>query len=163
MVSQQISVTQDDWVIEVLVKHDYLWLLLSRDDIDDQKVIYADGPWTGLDIVAHLSTWNLETLRSLHAHGRGEQYVMPYPRQQEDQFNHEEVDRRRSWGSERIYDEWHELHTQMAEAVRLLTPEQFQSPMMFPWHEVGSVAHLLREILKHEQQHVDDIMRAAPA
>ena len=154
-------VTQEDWVSEIAVTHDFIWVQISRDKVDLQKIVYADGPWTGLDIIAHLSTWNLETLRSLQAHARGEQYKLSSPPEEEDQFNRNEVDKRRPWGAERIYAEWHALHQQMGEVVRQLTPEQFQSPMMFPWNEVGSVAHLLNEILKHEKVHVDDIIRAA--
>ena len=163
VMSQQPFVTQDEWVNEIAVTHDFLWAQISRDEVDDQKVVYADGPWTGLDIIAHLSTWDLETLRSLQAHGRGEQYKLSSPHEDEDQFNRHEVDLRRPLGAERIYDEWHELHRQMGEVVRNLTPGQFQSPMMLPWDEIATVAHLLSEILKHEKQHVDDIVRAAQA
>lgn len=158
---QQSAVTQDDWVNEIRVTHDSLWALFSREEVDVQRVVYADGPWTVVDIIAHLSTWNRETLLSLQAHGRGEQYKLSIPHEDEDQFNRLEVDRRRSWGAERIYDEWHDSYLQMSEAVRQMTPEQFQSPMMLPWDEIASVAHLLNEILKHEKTHLDDILRAA--
>ncbi|MEZ4668883.1 MAG: hypothetical protein R3E39_13325 [Anaerolineae bacterium] len=157
---EQLPVSQSEWAAEIMIVHDAIWSRVGGDTIDLSTLIYADGPWTGLDIIAHLSSWNLETLYSLKAHSRQEQYAVPWPPEDEDRFNRDEVEHRRLLGAAHIEIEWHQLHIQMKEAVLELTPEQFQSHMMFPWREIGSVSHLLKEILKHEQQHVDDIVRS---
>lgn len=121
--------------------------------LDPERVIYEDTGWRVKDIVAHIATWDAETLRSLHAFRRGGAYSIPNFYGTDD-FNNFAARARYMEPFEQILSEWEATRNWMLILLRALTPEELTAEMTYPSGKTGLVGDLVQEIPDHEAEHL---------
>jgi len=126
------------------------------DDIDPALVVYEESGWRVKDILAHLATWDAETLRALHAHRRGGAYSIPGYTDADD-FNAYAASMRMDEPLALIYDGWEATRRWLRVIVGALTPDDLSAEMTYPSGRRGTVGALIEEIFSHQAEHLDHI------
>lgn len=144
---------------EMLRRLDVAPVRTQLDDVDPERVIYEESGWRVKDIIAHVATWDAETLRSLHAFRRGTEYKIP-SYVDDDDFNAYAATARMDESYEQIFADWDATRRWMRILINAMTPEDFAAEMTYPSGERGQVGRLLQEIFEHQDEHLDDIHRA---
>ncbi len=124
-------------------------------NIDPQKVIYQESGWRVLDILAHITAWEEEAIRSLQAFHQGSSYrITDFV--DDDSYNHDQYLKRKDLSTEAVFEAWERTREVFQESV--LAVEPMTGTMLLPWGEWNTVPHLVREMLKHEEEHIHDIV-----
>lgn len=124
--------------------------------IDPHKVIYAESGWTIKDIVAHLTVWEEESVRSLQAFQNGSDYKIENFAG-DDPYNHEQYIKRKDLSVEQVFADWTAIREQFRAAFEAIPEAKMAAQMTLPWGEIDTPPHLIREILQHEQEHIREI------
>jgi hypothetical protein len=131
--------------------------------IDLSRQVYPKPPWRGQDVIGHISLWEIEAAKSLQAHTQGREYVTEWPSDDEDAFNNAAADARRAWSITQIMDEFASAREDMKAALRALPADKLTGIMMCQWGERGNVPFLIEEMIMHEIEHRDHIVKALHA
>jgi hypothetical protein len=123
--------------------------------VDPQKVIYQESGWRVQDIVAHITAWEEEAVRSLQAHHQGSAYRITNFTD-DDSYNHDQYLKRKDLSTEAVFAAWEKVREDFKAVVSLL--ETAAGTMLLPWGEWNTVPHLVREMFKHEENHINDIV-----
>src|SRR5512134_3944727 len=86
-------------------------------------VIYPESGWSLLDVIGHITTWEIEVVNVLRAYGEGHTYRLTY--ESEEDFNRKQIERRKRLNAEQVYAEMAEVRDSLKKLVTGLTPEQF--------------------------------------
>ena len=128
--------------------------------VDPFQVIYEETGWRVKDIVAHVATWDAETLRSFHALRRNTDYRIPNFTDVDD-FNAYAAHARMDESMERIMADWEATRSWMKIIFNAMSDDEFAAEMTYPSGRRGIARDLAEEIPDHERQHLEDI-RSAP-
>lgn len=137
----------------------YQRALATLDGIDPEQVIYEESGWRVKDIVAHVATWDAETLRSVYAYRRGSEYSIENFVDNDD-FNAFAAHVRMDEPMERILTDWDATAKWLQLIVRSLTPDDLASEMTHPSGKRDTLGRLLNEIHEHRDHHTNDIRAA---
>lgn len=137
----------------------YQQALATLKDVDPEQVIYEESGWRVKDIVAHVATWDAETLRSVYAYRRGSEYSIENFVGTDD-FNAFAAHIRVDEPMERILADWDATAKWMHLIAHSLTPADLAAEMTHPSGKRGTLGSLLREIYEHRNEHMDDIRAA---
>lgn len=137
----------------------YQGALITLGHVNPEQVIYEETGWRVKDIVAHIATWDAETLRSLYAHRRGSSYSIPNFVDTDD-FNAFAAHARMDEPMERILADWDATVKWMNILVGTLTPDDLAAEMTYPSGRHGQVGALLQEIYEHRETHLNHIRTA---
>ena len=127
--------------------------------VDPEQVIYEETGWRVKDIVAHVATWDAETLRSFHALRRNTSYRIPNFTD-EDDFNAYAATARMDELMERIMSDWEATRSWMKIIFNAMSDADFAVAMDYPSGGEGSAFSLAEAIPDHERQHMEDIRSA---
>lgn len=137
----------------------YSELTASIDGLDPELVVHADTGWRLQDVLGHLAVWYEERTMSLQAWLQGEEYrIKAYKR---DSYNQQAYERRRDWVYGEVFAEWQQAHSDLISVLREVPSNQFDSTIVYPWGESGTVAHLIERMIIHEREHQQEIRDAA--
>ena len=141
------------------LKETYQRALETLQTADPEQVIYEESGWRVKDIIAHVATWDTETLHSLHAFRRGGEYhIADYTNA--DDFNAYAAHVRMDEPTEQIYAGWDATVKWLQIIVGALTPEELSAEMTYPSGKRGQVAVLIQEIYEHQDEHLNHIRTA---
>ena len=130
--------------------------------VDPERVIYEETGWRVKDIVAHIATWDAETLRSFHALRRNTDYSIPNFTDVDD-FNAYAAHVRMDESMERITADWDATRSWMKIIFNAMSDEQFSAEMTYPSGKRGIARDLAQEIPDHEAEHLEHIRAAQTA
>lgn len=129
-------------------------------DIDPMLVVYHDSGWRVKDLIGHVAAWESEFLRSLQAHARGEAYDVPgYT--DDDTYNAAAHLTYVDEPVESIFARWADTRRRLIETLLALSPDDFERPMRYPWHQNGPPRRLLGNAVGHQSEHLAHIEVAA--
>ncbi|MBE2272186.1 MAG: maleylpyruvate isomerase family mycothiol-dependent enzyme [Anaerolinea sp.] len=121
----------------------------------DRKTIIYPG-WTLKHILAHVTGWDEAAANSIEAHMRGgESAIDAY--QGVAEYNEKSVETRRELTFELTVREWEYERERLKKALREITPEQWNTPLMFPWGGYGLAINLVRVWSRHEHDHAREL------
>lgn len=120
---------------------------------DHDAQVYGDG-WTVKDVLGHVVAWEGEGLKALQQHCAGEEYRPDYAADVDQQF----YEQRRDFDAARVYAEWEAVREAMK--ATLYDVPAFDALLWYPWGDTGTVAQLIRVLLAHQREHLDDILAA---
>lgn len=126
---------------------------------DPEQVIYEETGWRVKDIVAHIATWDAETLRSFHALRRNTEYSIPNFTDVDD-FNAYAAHVRMDETMERIMSDWEATRSWMKIIFNAMSDDQFSAEMTHPSGKRGTARELAADIPDHEREHLEDIRSA---
>ncbi|MBI1258730.1 MAG: ClbS/DfsB family four-helix bundle protein [Chloroflexi bacterium] len=129
--------------------------------VDPEQVVYEETGWRVKDLVAHVATWDAETLRSFHALRRNTSYTIPNFTDVDD-FNAYAATARMDESMERIMSDWEATRSWMKIIFNAMGDEDFSAEMTYPSGRQGNARDLVEEIIDHEREHMEEIRAAAP-
>ena len=138
----------------------YQQSLVLLPTVDPFQVVYEETGWRMKDIVAHVATWDAETLRSLHAFRRGGEYIIPNYVGADD-FNGYAATVRMDEPFAQILADWDATRRWMLIIFNAMRDDDFSAEMTYPSGRRGSVRDLVQEIFEHEAEHMEQIRAAA--
>ena len=127
--------------------------------VEPEQLIYEETGWRVKDIVAHVATWDAESLRSFHALRRNTEYSIPNFTD-EDDFNAYAATARMDESMERIMTDWEATRSWMKIIFNAMSEDQFSAMMTHPSGKRGTARELAADIPNHERQHMEDIRAA---
>jgi len=130
--------------------------------VDPFQVIYEETGWRVKDIVAHVATWDAETLRSFHALRRNTEYSIPNFTDVDD-FSAYAAHVRMDEPMEQIMSDWEATRSWMKIIFNAMNDDDFSAEMTYPSGRRGIARDLAAEIPDHERQHMEDIRSAQHA
>lgn len=137
----------------------YEQTLETLESADPLQVVYEEHGWRVKDIVAHVATWDAESLRSLHAYRRNVEYSIPNFTETDD-FNAYAATARMDEPYDQILADWDATIKWLRIIVNAMTPENLADEMTHPSGKRGGVGELIDEIITHQAEHLDDIRAA---
>ncbi len=137
----------------------YQRALATLEDADPEQVIYEETGWRVKDIVAHVATWDAETLRALYAYRRGGEYAIENYIDADD-FNTFAARVRYPEPMAQIRADWDATVKWLHILASTLTPDDLAAEMTYPSGKRGQVGALLEEIYEHQEAHLNDIREA---
>jgi len=125
--------------------------LASLEPLDPDTVVYDDEQaWRVRDVLGHLGVWNGEAARSLETHAAGDEYTCIATPGLYDTYNERAVTERRAWPVTDVWAEYEATHDRLEGAIATMPPDRWDTPIMYPWTELGSVVGLVVLMTEHE-------------
>ncbi|OGO62503.1 MAG: hypothetical protein A2029_02530 [Chloroflexi bacterium RBG_19FT_COMBO_47_9] len=127
---------------------------LARSGIDPERVVFNDIPiWRVRDVVGHIGVWNGEAAHSLRAHAMGGEYHCIESEMKYDEYNAAAVEERRAWNIDQVWAEYEASSNELKLFVETVPDENWNTDMLYPWNERGTVRKLIEIMMKHEVEH----------
>jgi hypothetical protein len=125
-----------------------------------EAVVHAAAPtWRARDVLGHLGVWNGEAARSLEAHAAGGAYACIASAGFYDDYNERAASERRAWAMADVWAEYETTHDRLEAAVATMPPDRWDTPIQYPWTELGSVVGLVVLMTEHEtSDHCEPIL-----
>lgn len=123
----------------------------ALDPLDPEAVVHDGEPaWQVRDVLGHLGVWNGEAALSLEAHAAGGQYTCIETSGLYDPYNEQAVLERRAWPMADVWAEYETTHDRLDAAIETMPPDRWDTPIQYPWTELGSVVGLVVLMTEHE-------------
>ncbi len=130
--------------------------------LDADTVVFEESNWRVKDLIGHLAAWETESVTSLRTFLDGKEYqVSDSGYTSDEDFNQQAFKKRQATAAEPIYQEWAEARNGLKTILNEVPPEKFKSQMLCPWGARGTVAHLIEELVVHEREHRDSLLKKA--
>jgi hypothetical protein len=127
---------------------------LALSGIDPERVVFNDNPkWRIRDVVGHIGVWNGEAAHSLRVHAVGGEYHCIVSEMQYDEYNAFAVEERRAWNIDQVWAEYEASYNELKLLVETMPEENWNTDMLYPWNERGTVRELIEIMMKHEVEH----------
>jgi hypothetical protein len=133
----------------------------SLAEVKPELVVHPESGWRAQDIIAHITAWEEEVTRALEAYTWGKFYSIPDYEQE--RYNAAQYEARRGLSPDEVADGWRSARKDLIAAVRELSSEQLAGEMGYPSGRRGNSAALIREIIEHTQEHIQEVVDAANA
>lgn len=128
--------------------------------IDPDAIIYPESGWRVKDIIAHLTAWEEAVTSSIQAWHWGEEFTLEEG-MEDDEINELQYERRKNFPLDRVLVDWAEIREYFKTLIRETPPAKLDGvELMCPWHQTSTLPNLVKDMIKHEQEHLDDILRA---
>lgn len=136
-----------------------LWLLrrtrrmtrAALEPLDPDAIVHDDEQaWRVRDVLGHLGVWNGEAARSLEAHAAGGEHTCIATSGLYDMYNERAVAERRAWPMADAWAEYEAAHDRLETAIAGMPPDRWDTPIQYPWTELGSVVGLVVLMTEHE-------------
>lgn len=116
----------------------------------------AEGTWTVKDVLGHIAA-SADAERRALATGVGRAREEPIYFDQNQLWNEQQYERRRTWRPGRIVSEVEENTARYLSLVKSLYEEDLIKQIRFPWDERGTVHELIVEGLNHQREHREQL------
>jgi hypothetical protein len=132
----------------------------ALEPLDPEALVHDDGPaWRVRDVLGHLGVWNGEAALSLEAHTAGGAYTCIASAGFYDDYNERAASERRAWPMADVWAEYEATHDRLEAAVAAMPPDRWDTPIQYPWTELGSVVGLVVLMTEHEtSDHCEPIL-----
>jgi hypothetical protein len=129
--------------------------LITLATLDPRHIVYADGGWRVQDVIAHLTSWEIEMMWSIQAFITGSSYQITdfdlHP------FNEAGVAARRDWSAEAVYAEWRATRADLITLREQLTDDQLATVIQYPSGRRGPCGELFNDTVNHQAEHIADV------
>ncbi len=126
-------------------------------DIDRKLVIYPESGWRVQDILSHLTAWEEEIARSLQAYRYNSAYRIPDFELQA--FNTMHYQQRKMLPASQVHNDWIASRKRLRMQVTGMAVEKLAGTMTYPSGRLGECGVLVCEVISHQEEHMEDIMR----
>ncbi len=134
--------------------------LVATRVLDPNTLIASDNHWRVKDLIGHLADWDSEALKSLRAYLDGRAYqITDGGYTSENDFYDRHNEQRRETPAEQIYQEWAAARNFLKTAILEMPIDKFDGQMRCPRGALGTISELVEELIKHEQEHRDQILQ----
>ncbi len=134
--------------------------LVATRVLDPNTLISPENNWRVRDFIGHLADWDTEALKSLRAYRDGQTYqITDDGYTSGDDFNLRRYQQRQEMRTEQIYQEWAAARNFLKTAILEMPIDKFGDQMRCPWGALDTISHLIEELVKHEQEHRDQILQ----
>ena len=148
--------TKQELINQLSREHLELKEVLDGADLD--KVIYSDSGWRVRDIVVHITTWDLEAVRSINAFNSGSEYRIMDSDADEIDYNERTVTEKRNLSNDQVMNEWEDVCEKFYRSVQDIPLELLSAEMLYPWgSERGDSITLVGYMVEHLEEHRDEI------
>jgi len=132
----------------------------ALEGVDLEIRAYPDGDWRIREILLHLATWDQQVTKSIGAFSEGSEYAISDLKL--NSFNQEEIDKLSSLSNEQVIEYWEQARQDFKDAVQAVPSEIFSEEMLYPWgDERGTVSLIVKYMCAHDDEHKEDIVKAA--
>jgi hypothetical protein len=123
----------------------------ALEPLDRAAVVHDDAPaWQVRDVVGHLGVWTGEAALSLEAHAAAGEYTCLDTSGLYDGYNEMAALERRAWPMADVWAEYEAAHDRLEAAIATMPPDRWDTPIQYPWTELGSVVGLVVLMTEHE-------------
>lgn len=128
-------------------------------DADPEQVVYEESGWRVKDVVAHVVTWETESLRSFHAFRRGGAYSISNFVSNDD-FNGFAATSRMEEPMSQILEDWSATRSWLKMILNAMSEDDFSAEMTHPSGSIGTARALAQDIAAHEAAHAAHLRAA---
>lgn len=126
-------------------------------DVDDFTLIYEEGGWRIKDILGHIATWEREALATLQAFNANDTYSLGADLDIE-QYNQQQFEQRKGYFPAQIRMDWGMVRRDLQFVVNQVPAEKIYQVIDFAWHEKGTISQMIDVLVKHEAEHLAEIL-----
>jgi len=130
------------------------------------SVVHPASGWTVKDVIAHITMWESVLVEALRALAHGADYIVPgLDPDDGDSFNHQMRAESLELTAAQVEERWMAVHVAQTEALSALSDTQVAGQMRSPFGsaQLAPVARFVRGILRHEREHIEQIITAHQA
>ncbi len=126
---------------------------------DPEQVVYESSGWRVKDVLAHVATWDAETVRSFHAHRRGGEYSIANFESVDD-FNGFAAAMRMHEPMEQIVEDWESTYRWLKLILGAMNEDDFSAEMAHPSGMRDTARALAQDTAEHTEEHVGHLRAA---
>lgn len=126
-------------------------------EVNDFTLIYQEGGWRIKDILGHIATWEREALATLQALNAGDSYSLGTDLDIE-QYNLQEFEQRKGYFPAQIRMDWGMVRRDLQFVINQVPAERVFDVIDFPWNEKGTISQMIDSLVKHEAEHLAEIL-----
>jgi hypothetical protein len=137
-------------------------LMEMLEDLPDEAMLEAGvmGDWSIKDILAHLVSWEGQTVTLLFQAQRGmdKPTTAHFAKETVDALNQRWHEESQSRPLEAVWQDWLGVRKQMIRRVSDITEQELNDPQRYPWQKgVPLYEWILNDSIEHEEEHADQI------
>lgn len=152
-------VTKDKKHMLQLLSESHTANLSLLEGTDLETPVHTNSDWQIRDIIWHLTTWDREVARSIHAFRVGNEYSISSFN--EDKYNDSAFQEGRKLIEDQVIEEYKEAREAFVNSVNELPVEKVSEEMLFPWgDESGDIFQLVEYMVEHDAEHRTEITAA---
>jgi len=126
--------------------------------------VFTDPDWQIKDVLGHIATWDREVAKSLRAFMAQTEYLTLDLDNEETEFNQQAVLAHRKLSTQQLLEEWEQARSDFINALNEIPLNQFPGDLVYPWgEESGSIGNLVKYMIDHTSEHLEEIMAAINA
>jgi hypothetical protein len=152
-----MSMTKSELLRALDETHDRTLEILR--DADPLQVVYEESGWRVKDVVAHIVTWETESLRSFHAFRRGGAYSIRNFID-EDDFNGFAAASRMEEPMPQIMEDWSATRSWLKMILNAMSEDELSTEMTHPSGSIGTARALAQDVAEHEAEHAGHLRAA---
>jgi hypothetical protein len=126
-------------------------------DVDERAVVHEESGWRVQDLLGHLAAWEREALAAIQAFTENERYTLG-DEYQLDLYNEENYLKRKSYDAAQCRMDWGMVRRDLQFAIYEVPDDRFFDAIRFPWGAEGTIAELVEDMVKHEEEHLGEIV-----
>lgn len=131
----------------------------ALEGVGPEQVIYPESRWTLKDVLAHLTTWEVEIATSIQAFAQGRGYSIVNYRGRE-QYNQRAYLQNRETEYDVILLDWNAVRAGLKYALKAVPIARLDRLVMAPWEGRVPLKALIEDVIAHEAEHAAAIRQA---
>jgi uncharacterized damage-inducible protein DinB len=139
-----------------ILKYGHGWFLKAVDGLSEEKweTPGATGTWSSKDILSHITSYEVVLVDLLNEFLEKGQADKPYAENHQ-QFNDEQVAKRKDQNFQEILDEYNQAYEKVAELINRISPEKCREVGTLAWYgpEYSLDDYLVYNYYGHKREH----------
>lgn len=150
------EIAQKERLINLLASERFKTMQALR-EVNDFTLIYQEGGWRIKDILGHIATWEREVLATLQAFNAQDSYSLGADLDIE-QYNQQQFEQRKGYFPAQIRMDWGMVRRDLQFVINQVPAERLFHVIDFPWNEKGTISQMIDSLVKHEAEHLAEIL-----
>ena len=122
----------------------------------EERVVYPESGWRGIDIVAHLHAWDETTQQAIEGFLAGTPHpILNYPGL--DAFNQQTYERLKDFAAWRLWKRFELVDTALQALALRIGGRRMDDLMTYPLGEQKTVGGLYEEVAEHRNEHAAEV------
>ncbi len=131
------------------------------DGVTLTEIAYPALGWTVKDVLAHLTTWEVEVATSIHHFAHGTSYSILGFRSRAI-YNQQMYLQYRDAPYKVVYSDWVAVRSGLKSAIRKTPVKYLDKLVISPWEDLLTIEQLVESVIAHEAEHITAIQQATP-
>ncbi|MCB9457891.1 MAG: DinB family protein [Anaerolineaceae bacterium] len=133
--------------------------LTVLDRVTLTEIAYPALGWTVKDVLAHLTTWEVEVATSIHHFSHGTSYsILGFHSRAV--YNQQMYLQYRDTPYQVVYSDWVAVRSGLKSAIRKTPVAYLGKQVIAPWEDLLTIAQLVESVVAHETEHMTVIQQA---